>query len=452
MGDLGRKPYQLRPTAPMSTAKSRGLAEGCSGRRAVGDLKHAHETLVHESEVVMDQDGYQVKVLRSEADIEIARDFWASAVTTRDADMDFALSLCSSDPAIVRPQVFALLRHGAVVGLLIGRIEKRTFQAKIGYWKIKLHGVNAMTFFEGGVIGDMDRSECDRLIRTVRDTLRQGEAEVAFLPPIDVSHPMFDSVSQAVGRLFQNMVPRVIHYKGAVGSIKKSFLDTLTAKERYNYRRRERKILERYEGKIQIQRFCTSEDVKCLMDQAEIVAAKSYQRGLSVGFKHTKVIQRRLEFEAKRGWMRSYILYLDNVPVAFWIGSIHKGTLYSDFIGYDHEYGEYRPGLYLVMKVLEEVCVPGAAQRATQLDFGSGDSEWKKAIIGDQSLIEAYAMLFAPSIRGQVIRLLWAGSESINAAGKRVLKRTKMFADVKREWRKRVRARRPVSAPVDAGG
>ena len=114
----------------------------------------------------------------------------------------------------------------------------------------------------------------------------------------------------------------------------------------------------RFPSAVRIERFREIAGLDKLMCDAEVVARKSYQRGLGVGFENSLLMRRRLEFESRKGWLRGYILYIEDRPCAFWIGSLRDGTFYSDFLGYDPDRAEYSPGMYLVINVLEELFGP----------------------------------------------------------------------------------------------
>ena len=182
--------------------------------------------------------------------------------------------------------------------------------------------------------------------------------------------------------------------------------------------------------------FETSSSVEKLMSEAEVVARKSYQRGLGVGFENSPLLRRRLEFEAEKGWLRGYVLYIEDKPSAFWVGSLHQGTFYIDFVGYDSDYAKHSPGLYLGINVIEDLFGPQANSRASGLDFGAGEGEWK-ATLGDRSWHEATVHIFAPTLPGLCLNALRSAPAAVNQAAKGLLRETKLLAYVKRKWRAR---------------
>jgi CelD/BcsL family acetyltransferase involved in cellulose biosynthesis len=173
------------------------------------------------------------------------------------------------------------------------------------------------------------------------------------------------------------------------------------------------------------------------MRDAEIVASKSYQRGLGVGFYRTLQTYKRLDFEATRGWLRGYVLYIDDNPSAYWIGSLYRGTFYSEYMAYDPAHVKTAPGMYLAMEVLKELSAGEPDERATYVDFGAGEAEYKTRL-GNHSWMETKVYVFAPGLRRLGLHVLWVAALGINFAGRRILNLTHVTQRLRQYWRSRI--------------
>jgi hypothetical protein len=80
----------------------------------------------------------------------------------------------------------------------------------------------------------------------------------------------------------------------------KGFLATLPQNERYQQRKRERRLAKEFK-EIRIDRFASPENIDLLIAQAEAVARKSYQRKIGVGFAASDFMRAWLEFFGPRG-------------------------------------------------------------------------------------------------------------------------------------------------------
>ena len=170
------------------------------------------------------------------------------------------------------------------------------------------------------------------------------------------------------------------------------------------------------------------------MRDVENVAQRSYQRGLGVGFSETPFVEARLQFEARKGWLRAYILYLDEKPCAFWIGSLRNQVFLSDFLGFDPAYAEYSPGQYLLTKALEETCGGTRDGLVTRIDFGLGDASYKERL-SNHCYEEAPVYIFAPRIKAVGVNALRSAAGATNRSAKYLLQAMPWLGNVKRKWR-----------------
>ena len=96
------------------------------------------------------------------------------------------------------------------------------------------------------------------------------------------------------------------------------------------------------------------------------------------------------------------MLSIAGAPVAFWYGLAYAGTFFIGTPGYDPEYGELRVGLYLQMRMMEDLC---ADPTVHAVDYGFGDAQYKRSF-GDTAWEEADVLLFAPTFRAARINAI----------------------------------------------
>src|SRR6266404_9117806 len=106
-----------------------------------------------------------------------------------------------------------------------------------------------------------------------------------------------------------------------------------------------------------------------MIRDVEDVAKKAWQRLRGGGFIGTEHMRKRLHLAGCKGWLRAYILYVENRPCAFSLGTLYGDTFYWDFTGYDPQYDRYSPGVFLFMRMLEDLC----PQSVKLVDFGFGE-------------------------------------------------------------------------------
>jgi CelD/BcsL family acetyltransferase involved in cellulose biosynthesis len=167
--------------------------------------------------------------------------------------------------------------------------------------------------------------------------------------------------------------------------------------------------------------------------EAEVIAKKTYQRGLGVGFEDTPAMHGRLNFCAQKGWLRAGVLYIGDRPCAFWIGTVYDGVFVSDFLAFDPEFRDYSLGSYLLIAMIEEFCKEGIKA----VDFGFGPGEYKERF-GNSELREASVHIFAPNFKGITLNALRTVTVLVENTLKKTLQKTNLLPKIKRLWRERV--------------
>ena len=140
----------------------------------------------------------------------------------------------------------------------------------------------------------------------------------------------------------------------------------------------------------------------------------------------------------EHGWLRAYVLYRGDEPIAYWLCSVHRGTVLLRTTGFDHAYSSHRVGVYLLMRVIEDACAdPGLHV----LDFGPGDAPYKRHF-SSESLQERSIVVFAPTARGRRINGLRTVILGSALLARRAADATNLTERLKGRWRARLRGRR----------
>jgi CelD/BcsL family acetyltransferase involved in cellulose biosynthesis len=183
--------------------------------------------------------------------------------------------------------------------------------------------------------------------------------------------------------------------------------------------------------------FRETQELELMFHDVEEIAGKTYQRGLGVGFIDNDENRIRLNLEADKGWLRMYVLYVGAKPCAYWWGTVYKNTFHSCALGFDPAFRRYSPGVYLLMKALENLCSDGVRQ----LDFGLGDARYKKQF-GTDCWEEATVNVFAFTIKGLALQLSLRVCSILDGVGRRMIQKTGITDWLKTSWRRRLSADR----------
>jgi hypothetical protein len=388
----------------------------------------------------MIQSNLSVRTLRTTDEICQISELWHSWQHHPNSALEFYLMILRARPAILRPHVLVVYRNGQPVTMLVGRVEDQRMDLKLGYASPWKPWARALVLIYGGLLGESSTETCQALIRSILESLREGEADFAFFNFLHKDCSLLKWSRTLPGMLSRDLFTGTQPHRSMhLPRTAEELYNGLPSKQRKNQRWQAKKFERAFPEKLKIRCFHEPAALDEMFADVEVVAKKTYQRGLGVGFVDNPEMRERMSLAAKSGWLRAYVLYIAENPCAFWIGSAVDDAFYSSYLGYDPAYMQYSPGMYLIMKVLEQFCNGDNSQRLQTVDFGLGDAQYKQ-VLGDISWEETSTYIFAPSLKGYALNLLRAPIVSLDGFAKKVLDGTKVLLKIKRVWRKHARA------------
>jgi CelD/BcsL family acetyltransferase involved in cellulose biosynthesis len=383
-------------------------------------------------------EGLRIRIIRDFAGIEEIREVWSAWHTHPNSDIDFYQTILRGMPGEVSPYVVVLYRNEEPRALLIGRLEQGRIDLKFGYKTLLRPNARILTFIYKGLLGDASGENIKALVQEVIDSLKRKEADAAMLGHVRTETPLSELGLHMPGFLCRDHgTSATMHRSMALAGSMDAMYAGLSKKSRTSLRSKLKKFEAEFPGQAKIRAFRAAADFEDMMRDIEQVAAKTYQRGLGVGFDTSQAMRERLHLEIAKGWLRAFVLYLGDKPVAFWIGKLYQNSFCSDSMGYDPAFGKHSPGIFLIMHVVEYFCGEKSEDRARQIDFGFGDAQYK-TVLANEEWQESSIYIFAPSVKGIGINLLRMPTAWLNHWAQEILGKTSLLVKVKRMWRDRI--------------
>lgn len=378
---------------------------------------------------------HDIKIIRSRKEIEEIRSFWEKVQYHPNTDIDHYLTVIDSLDNVISPYIILFSVDGQPETLAVGRIENNDMVISLGYktfYKVK---VKCLTILYAGLLGNWSNEINIALVRALMKELRYKVADIAWFNLLHVQSDLYN-ISKKIPNYFcrDHVIEKNTHWKMTLPDSFDSFLKKMTAKHRYWLNRLPRVFQKDYPGKIEYKYFKNGEYFEQLIADIERIARKSYQRGIGAGFIDNSMMRQCLSVAAKKGHMRAYLLYVDDEPCAFWIGTLYKNIFYLDYTSYDATYKRYEPGTILFMRMLEDIITES---KATEIDFGFGDAFYKQRF-GNQQWMESSVFLYAPTIKGAALNLMRTLNVIPYRYAMRLAERTNILPKVKRLWRNKL--------------
>lgn len=389
-------------------------------------------SLKGQNHLTMPGDG-SVKVFRAINELEEVRAAWETWPGNRDSEMESYLDFLQANPSILRPHVIVVYRSGQPDAMLVGRIDKGKVVCRLGYFHLDLPA-RTLCFVYGAFRGSESLENSTILVASVMESLRDGEADVAYMNFLREDSDLFrQSVAQP--SLFCRDYARIRqpHFAIKLPGSAEEYHKGLSSNARWQAKSKQKKLMKDFAGDVEVRCFKDKSEVEILAQDAERIAKMSYQRGLGVGFADSPSMRDALRLKAERGWLRAYVLYLGKKPAAFWIGDINGATFGSDFLAYDTEFAKYSPGMFLIVKVIEGFC-DAKSDGVTTIDFATGHAQYKEAL-SNEGWQEIAVNIFAPTAKGMLLNLVRSSVGWIDQIAKNVLARTTLLNRIKKAWR-----------------
>jgi hypothetical protein len=381
-----------------------------------------------------------VRVARTPEEVESLRPVWESLQGPYfTSDIDVFLTVVRHAPGVVRPHVLVLERAGEPVSLVVGRLEEVTLPARLGYVGVSPR-LRMVTVAYGGILGAC--TDAAVLFDSLRGSLDDERVDLVRLRMLTVGSSLHAAAREQAGILRRRRFERaLLHWRCAVPDSVDAFLATRSRERRRHIRRYQRRLEEAFQGEVEVRRYTSRGDLDRLFADSERVQEKTYQRSLGVGFADDELARELTGLAMDKNWFQGVVLYLRGEPAAFWHGSAYRGTFGTSVTGYDPALAEHRPGTYLLMKLVETLCVDPAVHA---LDFGFGDAEYKRSF-GDTSVLEEDVVVFEPRPRPLAVNAVESALLGTATLGRAVLG-SEGLDRARRTWRRRLTRSRGTAA------
>ncbi len=392
----------------------------------------AAETTARGSEPAASARG--VRVARSIEEVEQWRDWWQSLdAADVDADIDYFLTVVRTDPAVVRPHVMRVAVPGHPPVLVVARIADEQFRVKVS--GARLGSVRApalVVSFEGllGATTDVARRAAHRAIR---DQLAAGEADAAVLQKTPRAGGWFRELTAGGPSVLRLVRPPEASWTAQLPQSWDALLGARSSKSRKQIRFDDKKLRRIYGDRLVLRRLDLPEHQDRLIRDVTAVAATTYQRGLGVSMVDGPVQQALFDLALAKGWLRVWMLYIDDRPVAFWWGVNYAGVLSIGSPGYVPAYAKDRVGYYTLRRMLEDSANDPATH---QIDFGTRDADYKERF-GDRRNEVSDVLLFARRPRALTLHAFLRAEERLLMIGRVGLARAGRADQIRQWWRER---------------
>jgi hypothetical protein len=300
--------------------------------------------------------------------------------------------------------------------------------------------VRALIVAFDGILGSRGRADEDLAFRCLRQSLKDGEADVVIMRNIDVAGTRYAAATASTAKIFQGHGEPASHrWVAAIPGSMDDFLQKRSSKTRSTWRRQDRSLEKNFENRLKLRHFEKPEEMDELCRDMLAVAGRSYQHGLGVAFSASPMQRALIKLGLDKGWYHSWILYLDDRPVSFWDGMAYGDTFLTNTPSFDPNFTKHSVGRFTMFRMMEDLC---ADKHISCLDFGQGEAEYKSAF-GNASRVEREVLLIAPRPLPMLLMLTHSCFSLLNNQGRKFVAHSKWGGYIKSLWRRSMANPRP---------
>lgn len=217
------------------------------------------------------------------------------------------------------------------------------------------------------------------LQRATAEVTRRG-GRYLLLEDVTAETPLMTHIQQLTTQGYMTYSPSGLQdrFKIDLPATSAEFWARFSSKTRNTWKRKQKKL-----GNFRVWRVSHLDQIADFLRDAHAISQHTWQSdkfGMRVRNDDDEL--RMFTFLAQQGALRSYLLYVDEKPVAFLIGNQHQGLYRYEEVGYHRDYGHLSPGLVLLNNVIEEMY---ADHPPRVFDFGYGDADYKRIFANQQS-------------------------------------------------------------------
>lgn len=320
----------------------------------------------------------EIAVARSVEEVEQLRPVWASLpVRDIDSDIDYYLTVVRTSHRSIGPYVIHLQGEQRRDIIVVARLENWVLPIRLGYFALRSITCRTLVVSFDGFLGARTRKDFDLAAAALRRSLDAADADMVFIGHVPTEGELAragETVVPWVRRKHGHTVTR--RWTTDLPATFEELLGRRSAKTRQSLRHADKQMRKRFGGRLRLRRFDRSDEFEELCSDMTAVAERSYQARLGVSFSGSPMQTALLRLGLEKGWHRTWMVYIDDRPTAFWTGIGYAGSFFVGTPGFDPDYARYSIGRFTMLRMLEDLCADPTIER---VDYGQGEAEYKAA-------------------------------------------------------------------------
>lgn len=300
-------------------------------------------------------------------------------------NMDTIMSYLTIHQNTTTPYFIEIKENNELIAIVPFYTEKRPYPLDFGVFKLATFTLSVMKLF-GDKIIFIDHDRHSGILECVINCLLSGKIEFDLLlvdkidseyQPLWVNTFKNKKLIRGLNLSILNQSPEIVR-KIDFPETYDEYLASLSRKSRYKYKKSFEKFCTMFDGKFHFETFQNQSDVSEFFSYLNDIYKLTWQ-AKTFGLKERnsdKTIALH-KVIAEQNQFLSYVLFIENKPIAFILGyACAQEYLYFE-IGYDENFKNIEPGKVLAWMLIDDLY---KNHQIKSLDFDTGENNYKKVL------------------------------------------------------------------------
>lgn len=379
---------------------------------------------------------YDLNIYNSIDDLIVIKQYWEMYQNHPDNMYDYYGIILRNRKDIESPFVLVVNHENIPITIVIGRIEKRNINIKLGYKKLYGFKIKALVLFYKGIIGNNTDEVLNIIYDKLLSILRKKIVGAIYIDNISIHSHLFNLLNRKTPLSMRDFSVRfAMHWNAHLKGSYVDYLKRFSSKHRYSQNRIKKLLQKDFKGDVIYKTHNDISDLSIVIEDVESIVQDTYHRKMNVGFENNKEYNELIKYYMNNNILFLYIIYIKNIPSAFWLGVKFKDTVYFGLTGYRPEYHKYELGTIVLLKLIED-CF-NVYDDIKCIDFGFGDAKYKQRF-GTEGNKEVSQFIYNGSIRLIIVNIVIFCSNKFNDIIKNILIKYNLEDKLKKLWRRKL--------------
>lgn len=285
-------------------------------------------------------------------------------------------------------------RAGQVVALGVLAAKSIGLRQAGGFgFRTRLHGFRLVG---NRILGTDDASLTRRMLAACATYAREQHAMFLLIEDLERHDSLFNAAESLQSDGFRLFSPTGIQERLKIEFPPNpiDYWTKFSSKTRNTFKRKQKKI-----GTTRLLRIAQPDQIPEFLEAAHTISQRTWQsEKLGLRIHNNDAELRFFTFLATQQSLRSYLLFVDDKPAAFLIGTQHNGLFSYEEVGYDREFSDRSPGQVLLLQVLDDLL---SDHPPRVFDFGGGAADYKQ-LFATTTSSSGTLWLVPPGVRPQL--------------------------------------------------